>query len=40
MTVHIHPNRETEFVAQRPRRIVEGVGFVAAWVGLPYLCPG
>jgi len=41
MTVHIHSDRETVVVAERPRprRVVEAVGFVAAWVGLGYLFP-
>jgi Type II CAAX prenyl endopeptidase Rce1-like len=40
-SIHTGPHDRRVVVAgrARPRRVVEGVGFVAAWVGLGYLLP-
>lgn len=40
-STHTVPHDRRVVVAERPRprRVVEGVGFIAAWVGLGYLFP-
>ena len=40
-STHIVPHDRRVGVAERPRprRVVEGVGLVAAWIGLGYLFP-